>query len=125
MMTHRDRAHTEAITNLLELSASLLAEAGAATSHRAAHTVFGGRERIMRQTLVALAAGAELAEHDSPGEATLYVLDGIVTLRTAGGDSVEMRPGDHLEIPLERHGVHAETNAAFLLTAVPRENLDT
>jgi quercetin dioxygenase-like cupin family protein len=36
--------------------------------------VFGGREHVLRQTLIALAAGHQLDEHDSPGEATVHVL---------------------------------------------------
>ena len=47
---------------------------------RSAHTVFGGHEHALRQTLIALADGNELAEHESPGEATLQVLQGRVRL---------------------------------------------
>ena len=39
-----------------------------ASSGRSAHTVFGGHDHRLRQTLIALAAGQELAEHESPGE---------------------------------------------------------
>ena len=43
---------------------------------RSAHTVFGGHEHVLRQTLIALVAGQGLNEHESPGEATLHVLQG-------------------------------------------------
>ena len=71
---------------------------GAAGGSRAAQTVVGGHEKALRQTVIALAKDAALAEHASPGEATLYVLRGRVTL-AAGADSWEAREGDLLLIP--------------------------
>ena len=53
----------------------------------------GGHEHALRQTLIALTAGSGLAEHNSPGEATLQVLCGRVRL-TAAGDSVEAEAGE-------------------------------
>ena len=69
--------------------------------------------------MVALTAGAELAEHDNPGEATLYVITGRVELH-AGADSWQARTGDLVEIPPARHSVVAIEDSAVLLTAVPR-----
>ena len=40
----------------------------------------GGDEHVLRQVVVALAGGCELAEHANPGEATLVVLLGRVRL---------------------------------------------
>jgi quercetin dioxygenase-like cupin family protein len=88
-------------------------------SRRAATTVVGGHERVMRQTLIALLAGATMAEHENPGEATLIVIEGRVQLE-AGGDTWEARTGDLLEIPPARHTLHALEDSAVLLTAVPR-----
>ena len=65
-----------------------IAAATSAHSGRAAHTVYGGHEHSLRQTVIALAAGQELAEHETPGEATLLVLRGHVRL-IAGADSVD------------------------------------
>lgn len=48
---------------------------------RSAHTVFGGHEQVMRQTVIALQAGSALSEHNNPGEATVHVLHGRVRLR--------------------------------------------
>ena len=48
-------------------------------------TVCGGHEHVLRQTLIALRAGSHLDEHASPGEATLQVLHGRVSL-VAGDD---------------------------------------
>ncbi|PZS15373.1 MAG: LuxR family transcriptional regulator [Pseudonocardiales bacterium] len=88
-------------------------------SARASTTVIGGHEHVLRQTVVALAAGASLSEHENPGEATLYVISGRVELH-AGPDSWEARTGDLVEIPSARHSLHAIEDSAVLLTAVPR-----
>lgn len=91
-----------------------LDRAKAATSGRSASTIVGGHEQVLRQTLVALREGSALKEHDSPGEATVIVLHGRVTL-TAGSTVWEGRKGDLLVVPPERHSVEALTDAAFLL----------
>lgn len=91
----------------------------AAKGPRAAHTVVGGHEKALRQTVIALAKDAALAEHASPGEASLYVLRGRVTL-TAGAESWEGRDGDLLVIPDAPHSLTAQTNSAVLLTVVKR-----
>src|SRR5574340_1494788 len=72
--------------SLEKLAEEKLAEAQQAHSGRAAHTIYGGATRRLRQTLVALRAGQQLAEHDSPGESTLQVLRGKVRL-TAGDEA--------------------------------------
>jgi len=38
-----------------------------------ADTVVGGHERIVRQTVIVMLKGAVLAEHESPGAATVHV----------------------------------------------------
>lgn len=48
-----------------------------------ADTVFGGHEKVLRQTVVAMVAGARLAEHENPGEATVLVLKGRLRLSAA------------------------------------------
>lgn len=88
-------------------------------AHRASETVVGGHEYVMRQTVVALAEGATLAEHENPGEATIYVISGRVEL-TAGADTWQARTGDLIEIPDARHSLRAVEDSAILLTAVPR-----
>lgn len=91
----------------------------ARTSHagRAAHTVHGGHDHLLRQTLIALRGGSELAEHNSPGQATLQVLQGQVRV-TAGSDTWSGGPGDLMAIPRERHGLHADSDAVVLLTVL-------
>jgi quercetin dioxygenase-like cupin family protein len=86
---------------------------------RAATTVVGGHEQALRQTVLALAAGAVMHEHGNPGEATLYVLSGRITL-AADGESWDARAGDMLVLPQARHTVSASQDSTLLLTAVPR-----
>jgi len=89
--------------------------AAAAPSGRSAETVYGGHEHVLRQTVIALTAGSSLDEHESPGEATLQVLNGRVRL-TAASVSWEGRAGDLLVIPAARHALHALEDSAILLT---------
>jgi quercetin dioxygenase-like cupin family protein len=86
---------------------------------RAAETVVGGHEKALRQTVIALAKDAALAEHASPGEATVYVLRGRVTL-TAGAESWEGRDGDLIVVPEAPHSLSAQADSAVLLTVVKR-----
>lgn len=103
--------------SLKDLADAQLVAARAASSGRAAHTVYGGHDHLLRQTVIALAAGRDLAEHDSPGQATLQVLRGRVRVRTAD-DEWNGAPGDLLIIPAQRHSLHADEDAAVLLTVL-------
>ena len=85
------------------------------TNGTSARTVYGGHEHVLRQTLIGLVAGAAMAEHESPGEATLQVLSGRLRL-VAGDDVWEGRAGDLLIVPPGRHRVDAVDNSAALLT---------
>lgn len=105
--------------SLTALADTHLAAAREAHSGRSATTVYGHATTSLRQTLIALAAGRELAEHDSPGEATLQVLVGHVTL-SAGEQTWEGRTGDLLEIPDARHALAAHEDSAVLLTVAVR-----
>jgi quercetin dioxygenase-like cupin family protein len=89
--------------------------ARAATSGRSARTVYGGHERRLRQTVIALAGGAALAEHENPGEASVQVLHGRVRLR-AGETSWEGRDGDLLVVPDAPHTLEALEDSSVLLT---------
>lgn len=106
-------------TSLTALAAGQLDAARAASSGRSAVTVYGGREHDLRQTLVALTAGTVLGEHEAPGEATLQVLQGSVTLH-AGDDSWDGQAGDHLVVPARRHDLSARSDAVVLLTVATR-----
>lgn len=96
-----------------------LEKAVTATSGRSAHTIHGGHEHVLRQTLIALRGGSSLDEHESPGEATLQVLHGRVTL-IAGEQSWNGSTGDLLTIPDARHALQAIEDSAVLLTVAMR-----
>jgi quercetin dioxygenase-like cupin family protein len=68
------------IVSLPSLTADHLKRAREDSAGRSAHTVHGGRDHRLRQTVIALLEGRELEEHESPGEATLQVLTGRVRL---------------------------------------------
>ena len=102
------------------LALELLVKAAEGRARRAARTLVGDHLHVMRQTMVALLKDAELAEHDSPGEATVYVISGHVELR-ADGQVTAANRGDLFVIPPERHSLYAIEDSAVLLTAIPRE----
>ncbi len=108
--------------SLTELVRHHLAAAQSASSGRSAHTVVGGHEHVLRQTLIALRAGTKLDEHESPGEATLQVLQGRVTL-LAGEDRWDCSPGDLMPIPDSRHSLDAVDDSVVLLTVAKRSVL--
>lgn len=102
-------------TSLDALVREQLDTARRAPAGRSAHTVVGGHEHVLRQTLIALLGEHELAEHENPGEATVHVLHGRVRL-VAGQDSWEGRTGDLLVVPSAPHRLVAVEDAAVLLT---------
>ena len=104
--------HAESLTNLVHQHLEI---ARSASSGRSAHTVHGGHEHRLRQTLIALAAGHQLDEHESPGEATLQVLEGKVTL-VAGDERRDGVTGDFIVIPDSRHSLEAADDSVVLLT---------
>lgn len=91
-----------------------------AASGRASKTVYGGHEHVLRQTVVALVAGRELAEHENPGEATVHVLQGRVLL-SAGEVDWNGSPGDLLVVPSARHSLAAVEDSIVLLTVAKQE----
>lgn len=101
--------------SLTTVAATLLTQAKDSHSGRAAQTVYGGHEHGLRQTVIALAGGHELAEHESPGEATVQVLSGAVRL-TADDEAWQGDAGDLLVIPPRRHALAALEDSAVLLT---------
>jgi quercetin dioxygenase-like cupin family protein len=101
------------------LAREQLDRARQASSGRSAATVHGGHEHTLRQTLIALTEGTEMAEHNNPGEATVQVLHGRVVVH-AGDDSWEGRDGDLIIIPPARHDLRAVQDSAVLLTVIVR-----
>lgn len=106
--------------SIASIAQELTDAARSSSSQRAARTLVGDQDHQLRQTVIALCADATMREHESPGEATLYVLQGEVDL-VAGSDTARLSAGEIAEIPHERHSVHAVSDAVVLLTAMPRE----
>lgn len=102
-------------SSLIALADHQLESARRASSGRSAETVYGGHEHVLRQTVVALAFGQMLDEHENPGEATVHVLRGRVRL-AAGDASWDGVAGDLLIVPDARHTLEALEDAAVLLT---------
>src|SRR5262249_35155531 len=106
-------------TSLTELARQHLDQARSAAAGGSARTVYGGQEHDLRQTLIAMTAGTVLGEHESPGEATLQVIEGQVVLR-ADSDELTANIGDHVAIPPQRHDLEALADAVVLLTVATR-----
>lgn len=109
-------------TSLSELATELMLLARAASNKRSARTIFGGRGRALRQTVIAMCGGERMAEHKSPGEATLQVLSGRIELR-GQSQSWELAASDIVEIPREVHSVEVLEDSVFVLSVVKLEAL--
>ena len=109
--------------SLTGLADDHLRRARAGTAGRSAHTLYGGHEHHLRQTLIALLGGQGLGEHESPGEATLQVVRGRVRL-VAGTASQELEEGQLVVIPPTRHALEAHEDSVVLLTTVKRLELE-
>ncbi|MEE6281283.1 cupin [Georgenia sunbinii] len=71
---------------------------------------------VLRQSILALRAGTELAEHNSPHAASLQVLVGRV--RVTGVDAPVLDAGELHTLTHQRHAVTALEDSVFLLTTV-------
>ncbi|HEY0127442.1 MAG TPA: LuxR family transcriptional regulator [Blastococcus sp.] len=101
-----------------QLSGELLDRAARGSAHRAASTLPHGVDGL-RQTLIALLAGAELGEHESPGPASLLVLRGRVRV-LAGGEAVEVGTHEFSPLPDRRHSLRADEDSVVLLSVAIR-----
>lgn len=102
------------MADLSELARIHLAAALADEHGRSAELIL--RDGPMRQTMIALRSGVELAEHNSPAAASVQVLSGRV--RVTGQDVTEITAGRLDVLTHDRHAVLALEDSVFLLTTV-------
>jgi quercetin dioxygenase-like cupin family protein len=105
--------------SLTALADGLLRCALNASDGRGIRTVDGGRPHLLQQTVIALAKGQRLDEHENPGEATVQVLRGRVRV-SAGDDTTDGSPGQLLILPGARHTLTALEDAVLLRTVAKR-----
>ncbi len=68
--------------------------------------------------LFSFAAGAGLAEHVAPFDATIQIISGMAAM-TVGDKSVEGKPGTWIQMKAKTpHSIKAESNVVMLLTLV-------
>jgi quercetin dioxygenase-like cupin family protein len=114
---------TDPPIDLHALAGELLEKATSEHSGRAGRTLPHPVDGL-RQTVIALRAGAELGEHESPGPASLMVIRGRVRL-VADAESVELGGHQISPIPDRRHSLHADEDSVVLLSvAVPDRTPD-
>jgi quercetin dioxygenase-like cupin family protein len=102
---------------LEELGAQVLDEARGHGNGRSALTLTPGEGGPLKQTLLGIRAGEELAEHPTPGPASIHVLTGRATL-TVDGQEQQLEAGTWAPIPRQRHGLRADDDVVALLTVV-------
>jgi len=103
------------ILDLTALGREHLDAARSASNGRSSTKLLGDHTATLRSNLITLAAGATLQDHESPGEATLIVLDGSISFHAAE-EAVTVNAGSMLVIPPLRHGLTAVTDAVLVLT---------
>lgn len=103
------------MAHLDRLAAEHLAAAQESPNGRSAELIV--HDGVLRQSVLALTAGTQLAEHNSPHAASLQVLVGAV--RVTGFDTDEpLQAGELSVLTHQRHAVTALEDSVFLLTTV-------
>lgn len=111
----RDPATPEGAFDLDAAGTELLQQASDG-SGRAARTLTPGGGAPLKQTLLALTTDTELAEHHSPGPASLTVVRGRAVLSWGDGERLSVPAGHWAAIPDEPHALRAQDDAVILLT---------
>ncbi|MFD7512703.1 cupin [Streptomyces sp. NPDC059853] len=109
---------TQHTTHLSALAEHHLSRAREAEHGRSAHLFL--HDGPLRQSVIALTAGAELEEHNAPPAASLYLVRGSVRVVSAEGQgaSIPLTEGEILKVPQVRHAVVALEDAVLVLTSV-------
>ncbi|SNS94603.1 hypothetical protein SAMN06309944_1476 [Micrococcales bacterium KH10] len=101
--------------NLKDLADHHLHQARDAAHGRSAELIV--HDGPLRQSVLALSEGTELAEHNTPTAASLHVIQGTVEVRYESS-VVTLNSGDLHTLLHERHAVVALVDSVALLTAV-------
>lgn len=81
-------------------------------------TVLVAHDGPLRQAVIALCAGEELGDHNSPRAAgSIYVMEGAVTVASASERTSISENQLHI-LPKERHSILANEDSVILFTAV-------
>ncbi|MDT0308681.1 cupin [Streptomyces sp. DSM 44917] len=102
--------------DLIHLAEHHLSLAHRAEHGRSAHLFL--HDGPLRQSVIALVAGAELEEHSAPPAASLQVLRGRVRLHAPDGRATELTSGQVMRVPQTRHSLTALDDSAVMLTSV-------
>ncbi len=103
------------MAQLDQVAAEHLAAARSSPNGRSAELLV--HDGVLRQSVLALTSGTQLAEHNSPHAASLQVLVG--TVEVTGFDTSEpLHAGELSVLTHARHSVTALEDAVFLLTTV-------
>src|SRR5690554_2597387 len=113
-MVRRGPDEGKPMTDLVDAAAEHLEAARTSQNGRSAQLLL--RDGVLRQSVVALVAGTELAEHNAPHAASIQVLSGKV--RVTGVEESEVQAGRLVLLTHERHAVTALKDSVFLLTTV-------
>lgn len=111
-----DKGEMQVATDIARLTTTALEAARHHPHGRHAELLVHDGE--LRQTLIALAAGSVLGEHNSPHAATILVMRGRVRVMAGEQVRAELEEGELWLLTHERHGVVAVGDAVFLLTTV-------
>lgn len=125
-MVHASGQHYGGVMETVDLSAlgeNLLVEARANSSGRSSVTIHGGHVNSLRQTLVGVAGGRRLDEHENTGEITLHLLSGRARV-VAADDEVLLTAGDYAVIPPAWDSFEALDDTVVLLTAAVQGRKD-
>ena len=102
--------------DLAALTETHLAAALAAPNGRSAELIV--HDHQLRQTVIALAEGQSLSEHNAPPAATVQVLLGSVEVTARDDLDTVVRQGELSVLTHQRHGIRALEDTVFLLTTV-------
>jgi quercetin dioxygenase-like cupin family protein len=104
------------VPDLAALTQTHLSAARRASNGRSTELIV--HDHQLRQTVIALAKGQALSEHNAPPAATIQVLLGSVEVTARDDLDDVVRAGHLAQLTHQRHGVLALEDAVFLLTTV-------